>query len=53
MDYNPTTPEGIAARLTDLRAKLAKRSQMPASNWGENCRAIEAEIARLEALQQS
>ena len=53
MDYNPTTPEAIAARLTDLRAKLAKRSQLPVANFGENCRAIEAEIERLEALQRS
>jgi hypothetical protein len=46
--YNPTTPEAIAARLTTLRERRAKRAGI--SEYKVNVPAIDAEIARLEAL---
>lgn len=46
--HDPQTPGEVAARIADLKAKLPKRSRLPSGNWGENCRAIEAEIAKLE-----
>lgn len=40
--------DGIGKRLVALRAKLAARTGK--SEYKENCKAIEAEIARLEAI---
>lgn len=51
--YRPGTPEEIAARLDDLKAKLKARTNPagePLPNYGENVAAIRTEIARLEAL---
>jgi hypothetical protein len=36
-------------RLDKLKRMLAARERLPQGNWGENCAAIRAEIARLEA----
>lgn len=47
--FDPQTPDEIAVRLTDLKRKLAARRGNHA--FRDNAPAIEAEIARLEALQ--
>lgn len=46
--YDPQTPEEIAARLADCKAKLKARQGIKI--FAENVKVIEAEITRLEAL---
>ena len=48
MDFDPQTAEAIAARLADLKRKLAAREN--SGSYKENCVAIRAEIERLESL---
>jgi hypothetical protein len=38
----------MTERLDKLKRMLAARERLPQGNWGENCAAIRAEIARLE-----
>lgn len=47
--FDPQTPEEVAARLDDLRRKLAAR-ESAGINYAENVAAIRKEIERLEAL---
>jgi hypothetical protein len=52
--FDPQTPEEIAARLSDIRTKLATRTNRdgtPKAGFKANVEAVKAEIARLEALQ--
>lgn len=51
--HDPQTPEGIAARISDIKAKIKARTDGQGKakpGFAVNVEACKAEIARLESL---